>query len=358
MASTASAPPRTEGPRPISVALWLAGQGIHVHPLLPGRKIPPRGCARCWRGTKEQPNHSYVEHTSQDCPCIAAGRYCHGVLAASTDHSTIESWWREMPGAGVGVATGKSGLLILDVDRHGGDRPAPDKILPGLELPADVDPNSVVDGLDVLALLCEIRGVMPLTADESTLTIQTPSGGLQLWYRVDSRAPWSPSAGKLGWQLDVRAGRSYGIAPGTATAKGAYTALGTCRQVASLPLWLENDLLRTGHRRTTTTPQVSSTWTPPQLAGGKGYVAAALRGELEKVANAGSGQRSEAINSAAYYLGQLVGAGLLNRDAVHDAITQAAAAAGVDPQERKAQDTIRRGIEAGMRRPRVIGDRA
>jgi hypothetical protein len=272
--------------------------------------------------------------------------------------ATIDNWWREMPEAGVGVATGKSGLLILDVDRHGGERPEADKILPGLALPNDVDPATIVDGLDVLGLLCELRGVAPLTASDSTITVKTPSGGLQLWFRVDPRAPWAPSAGKLGWQLDVRAGRSYGIAPGTVTPKGVYAAQGACRSVADLPEWLTKDLLRTGHQRQATTPAVPAGWTPPKLAGGRGYVAAAVRSELEKVATAGQGQRSEAINSAAYYLGQFVGAGLLEQEAVRAAITDAAATVGVDPQERKAQDTIERGIEAGMRRPRVIGERA
>jgi hypothetical protein len=358
MAIPATEAPPVRTPNPLSVAFWLAGQGIHVHPLLPGRKIPPRGCMRCWRGAKDDPNPLYIEHTAQECRCLAAGRYCHGVLAATTDRNVIEKWWHEMPNAGVGVATGKSGLLILDVDRHGGDKPTTDKILPGLVLPDDVNPDTLHDGLDVLAVLCEIRGVMPLTATDSTITVQTPSGGLQLWFRVDARAPWTPSAGKLGWQLDVRAGRSYGIAPGTTTTKGRYTALGSCRSVQDLPNWLEKDLLRTGHQRRTTTPTVPRDWTPPKLAGGRGYVATALRGELEKVATAIPTQRSDAINSAAYYLGQLVGAGLLDREAVRAAITEAATAVGVDPNERKAQDTIHRGIEAGMRRPRVIGDRA
>lgn len=350
------APPKA--PQPVKVAHWLASQGIHVHPLIPGRKIPPRGCARCWRGTKEQPNASYLEHDAQDCPCLRTGRYCHGVLAATTDTAIIDNWWNEMPGAGVGVATGKSGLLILDVDRHGGEPPERDKILPGLSLPDDVNVSSIVDGQDVLGLLCEIRGVAPLTATDTTITVRTPSGGHQLWYRIVHGTPWTPSAGKLGWQLDVRAGRSYGIAPGTVTPKGVYTALGSCRTVDSLPDWLGHDLIRTGHQRQVTSPRVPTDWTPPQLTGGRGYVATALRGELEKVANAANGRRSEAINEAAYYLGKFVGSGLLDRDAVHAAITGAAAAAGVDPHERKAQDTIRRGIDAGMRHPRQIGERA
>lgn len=353
------APPRTSPPQPLSVALWLAHQGIHVHPLIPGRKIPPRGCARCWRGPKDQPSQTYVEHDPHTCDCLRAGRYCHGVLAATTDVDIIAAWWREMPGAGVGVATGKSGLLILDIDRHGTDRPDDDRILPGRTLPADVNPASIRDGEDVLAVLCELHGVLPPHVTDSTMTIKTPSGGLQVWFRVQNGAAWTPSAGKLGWQLDVRAGHSYGIAPSTTTPKGSYTAVGACRTAEALPQWLEGELVRTGHRREAPAPrQADVNWKPPQLAGGRGYVATALRGELEKVAAAPDGQRSHLINEAAYYLGKFVGAGLLERDAVHQAITEAAASAGVDPSERKAQDTIRRGIEAGMRHPRRIEVRA
>ncbi|MER5356205.1 hypothetical protein ABT093_38540, partial [Kitasatospora sp. NPDC002551] len=55
-----------------------------------------------------------------------------------------------------------------------------------------------------------------------------------------------------------------------------------------------------------------------------------------------------------FRLGQLVGAGLLELDEVHQALTEAAALAGVDPGEAKAQSTLRRALQAGMRSPRTI----
>jgi putative DNA primase/helicase len=47
----------------------------------------------------------------------------HGYQDGSTDPETIAGWWREWPGANIGVATGSpSGMAVLDVDpRHGGD---------------------------------------------------------------------------------------------------------------------------------------------------------------------------------------------------------------------------------------------
>jgi len=46
----------------------------------------------------------------------------NGYLDATTEESKIRAWWKRWPRANVGVATGLSGLIVLDVDpRHGGD---------------------------------------------------------------------------------------------------------------------------------------------------------------------------------------------------------------------------------------------
>jgi hypothetical protein len=79
-----------------------------------------------------------------------------------------------------------------------------------------------------------------------------------------------------------------------------------------------------------------------------------VRAELEAVAECRSG-RNDQLNKSAFALGQFVGAGLVDRDDVHQALTEAAQSAGVDPHEAKAQSTIRRALEAGSRVPRRIG---
>ncbi|GAU67621.1 DNA polymerase [Streptomyces sp. NBRC 110611] len=187
-------------PDPLRVALRLAGQGYAVHPLAPGMKVPVRGCGRCSPGTTDRPNPAYVEHDGHTCPCHADGHPCHGVLAATTDPDRLTTWWANMPAAGVGVAAGPSGLVILDVDCHGGEPPAdPEKLLPGIELPDDITPGSIVDGRDVLALLVEARhATLPGCAPE-TLTVRTPSDGLHYWFRAPARTVWRPQAGALGW---------------------------------------------------------------------------------------------------------------------------------------------------------------
>lgn len=358
------APTATSGPAvpgrasplsPLKIAHWCADQGWYVHPLAPGLKTPPANCDRCPPlGGKSNPDH--IPHKPEECRCIAAGRHCHGVRAATRDAALIERWWSENPRFGVAVAAGPSNLLIVDLDLHQSTPPAPDQLLPGLALPAELDPADIRNGKDVLALLCRLRRAPLLAADPpETFSVRTPSGGMHLWYHVGDGSKWRmDSRGRLGWQVDIRADRSYAVAPGTRTRSGLYTLMGDCRVPAPLPRWLAHDLARVGLKRRPHTPAGRLPVSLPASARGRGYVASAVRAELDAVATCRSG-RNDQINKSAYSLGRLVGAGLLDRAEVHQALTDAAQLAGVDPAERKAQDTIRRGIEAGTRRPRQIG---
>ncbi|MEU2428690.1 bifunctional DNA primase/polymerase [Streptomyces sp. NPDC007861] len=342
-------------PNPLRAALWLAAQGYAVHPLAPGLKVPVRGCDRCSPGTAERPNSAYVEHDGRACPCHAEGRPCHGVLAATTDPDRIAAWWARRPEAGVGVAAGPSGLVILDVDCHGGEVPTEaELLLPGIELPDDIAPGSILDGRDVLALLVEVRrATLPGCAPE-TLTVRTPSGGLHYWFRAPAGTQWRPQAGALGWQLDVRAGVSYAVAPGTVTRSGTYTALGDCRTVAELPVWLARDLDRTGHRVRPERPRVALPWHSRGVS--TGYVAAAIEAELRAVAEALPGTRNDTLNRAAFALGTLCDAGRLDRAQVADVLADAARHAGLP--DREAETAIRSGLTAGTRRPRTLAGAA
>jgi Bifunctional DNA primase/polymerase, N-terminal len=63
------------------------------------------------------------------------------------------------------------------------------------------------------------------------------------------------------------------------------------------------------------------------------YAVAALRHSTERVAGAGIGRRNAALNNEAYGLGRFVAAGLLDGQAVVDALVVAAIAAGLTPRE-------------------------
>lgn len=226
----------------LATARWCASRGWPVHPLTPGRKTPAGNCPRCRE----------ARHSHHRCDCREAGRWCHGFHAATLDRAQIDQWWSHTPDFGVGIACGPAGLVVIDVDAH--QQPLPDRhhVLPGIPIPEGVDLRGLANGYHSLAVLAALRGVASPADDVSTLRVQTPSGGLHVWYKATDGRRWQCSTGSgggraLAWQVDVRAHGGYIIAPGTTTSAGTYTPLGTTREPAPLPTWLAQELERTGH---------------------------------------------------------------------------------------------------------------
>jgi hypothetical protein len=125
---------------PARLALELAALGWHILPLSPASKRPLGNCAACstWHGN--------LGHQADTCPCLAADGWCHGVRAATTDLARISAWWRHEPAAVPGVAAGPSGLILVDIDAHGGQHPPllATGLLPGIDLAAE--PTRAVRG--------------------------------------------------------------------------------------------------------------------------------------------------------------------------------------------------------------------
>ena len=183
-AGPATAPGRRSARQPhgLTVALRLAALGWHIFPLSAATKGPLGNCPACRNGTR-------LPHSIESCPCIPAGRWCHGVRAATTDPGRLTAWWRDEPVAVPGVAAGPSGLVLIDIDAHGDDPPAnlAAGLLPGIDLEAEAisrelwdDPGRFRDGRDTLRLLAAARGgCQPWPADPACqpVAVATPSGG-------------------------------------------------------------------------------------------------------------------------------------------------------------------------------------
>ncbi|MFF1691718.1 bifunctional DNA primase/polymerase [Streptomyces sp. NPDC058254] len=231
------------------MARWCAQAGWPVHPLTPGQKTPPANCPSC----RETP------HTPAQCPCRPLGRWCHGFHAATTDRERIDRWWQTQPRFGVGVSCGPADLVVLDVDAHSVQVPDRGRLLPGVPIGPHVNLAGLATGFDTLALLAALRNEPNPADDENTLRVQTPSGGVHIWYRnPDPTIRYRSSTGAspktaLAWQVDVRADNGYIVAPMTRTAAGTYRALGHARHPAPLPRWLAGELARTGHVPTPST---------------------------------------------------------------------------------------------------------
>ncbi|WP_331740310.1 bifunctional DNA primase/polymerase (plasmid) [Streptomyces sp. NBC_00015] len=346
--------PESPGAATLTTASWCARRGWPVHPLAAGRKTPAANCTRC----RTDP------HPAAQCPCLPAGRWCHGFHAATLDQRRITQWWSAHPELGVGVACGPAGLVVIDIDAHPAQPPSRERILPGIPIGDHVDLTGLANGFHTLAVLAALRGERCPAEDNTTLRVRTPSGGLHVWYRAVDRRRWRCSAGSsqgaaLAWQVDVRAHGGYIVAPGTTTRDGTYIPVDHVREPAALPTWLAQELERTGHLPAPSIPAPRPV--PPRahqavLAAGGGHdstfrLIARVLAPVEACGQVTEGAGfSDTLNRAAYTLGGLVAAGRLTEEEAQHALTQAAATARPG-QERRAAQIISSGLAAGRRHP-------
>lgn len=151
--------------RRLRAALAYAQRGWHVFPLhTPGED----GSCSCRRA---------------DCTNIGKHpRTMNGLKDATTDEARIRRWWEQWPLANVGVATGSSRLVVVDIDpRHGGD-----------ESLRDLVQEHGDDWLD-------------------TVTAETGGGGTHYLYAAPEGKVIRNSAGDHG--IDLRGDGGYIVAP-------------------------------------------------------------------------------------------------------------------------------------------------
>ena len=228
-------------------AQHLASRGWAVFPIVPGAQRPP--AIRDWESR------------------------------ATTDPERIKSCWYGR-GFNIGVATGPSGLVVVDLD--------PAKT-PGAP-----------DGAAGLAALAAARNVtLP-----ATWTVSTPRGGCHLYFTCPPGVRLRNTESRLAPAIDTRAGGGYVAAPGSRRPDGAYELVDDT-DPPELPGWLVQALSERP------SGSISAPAERPCTDVG-GYVGAALRGECDKVRHAPAGRHNAVLCRAAYALGQLVGAGVLD----------------------------------------------
>jgi hypothetical protein len=175
-----------------------------------------------------------------------------------------------------------------------------------------------------------------------TWTVTTPSGGQHLYYRQPAGIGLGNTAGRLGWKIDTRGHGGYVVGAGSVIHGQRYRA-DVIRLPAILPSWIAAAL--TPSRASDPTPR-----TTPGPSDASAYTLAALSGELDKVLAATPGHRNDTLNRAAFALGQLAGARLLDEAIARDELVSAAGRIGLSRSE--ADRTIASGLTAGVRHPR------
>jgi Bifunctional DNA primase/polymerase, N-terminal len=262
------------------------------------------------------------------CSCLA-GPACpdpgkHPRLAgwtrlAATDPAVVgDRWWR-WPDANLGLATGRR-FDVLDLDGDQG-----------------------VEALRTIFQIAPWQHPGPVA--------RSGSGGWHLLYAptgLGNRVGLLPG-------VDWRGRGGLIVAPPSQHVSGR-------RYAWVRPLTAALPEVPAGLRRLLAPPRAARTTLPPasRPAGGDDgragrYAQAALAREAARVRAAPPGTCNDTLNRAAFNLGQLVAAGLLEAAQVRAALLVAALAApatGHTDRPRRAQATITSGLEAGAAKPR------
>ena len=171
----------------LALALELAALGWHVFPLSPASKRPLANCPAC-RGTGPPTGSKTAPACRPGDGSRCPRRYHRSGLAGRL----VVRRAAAVPG----VATGPSGLVLIDIDTHDDELP-PDLatgLLPGIDLAAEpipcqlwADPARFRDGRDSLRLLAAFAAALrpgPPVTRHRPVTVATPSGGRHLWYQA------------------------------------------------------------------------------------------------------------------------------------------------------------------------------
>ncbi|MFI1465651.1 bifunctional DNA primase/polymerase [Streptomyces wuyuanensis] len=279
---------------PLTAALAAAERGWHVFPLRPGDKRP-------------------ALHGEAVCPGIGdcAGGHRKWEDRATIDPDRIRRAWSSLA-FNVGIATGPSGLLVVDLD------------MPKRKGSADTP-----CGVTTFRALCERAG----QAVPATHAVRTASGGVHLYFTVPHGMRLANTAGRLGRLIDTRAWGGYVVAAGSITPTGPYAPVAPNPPVP-LPDWLYGLLApRRASRGLMAVPSSSRA---------SRYATAALRAETASVQYASQGERNATLLAAARALGRFIAWGDLPRDVVEEALQSAGECAGLS--ERQCRATVRSGL--------------
>jgi len=271
--------------------------------VVPMHAVRPDGGCTCPRGS--------------DCadpgkhPCLAGWPH-----AASTTLAEVCRWWQHWPHANVGLATGTR-FDVLDLDG--------------------------TEGVEALRAALSQRH----PAEHPGPVARTGGGGWHLLYapsglgnrvRVLPRVDWRGRGGVI-------------VAPPSRHASGR-----PYRWVR--PLAAELPAVPEGLRRLLAPPPRPATRPPAEVPAGRAgaWAQGALDREARAVATAPEHTCNATLNRAAFRLGQLAAAGLLDASEVRARLLAAALAApatGHRDRGRRARATIESGLAGGARKPRA-----
>ena len=269
---------------------------------------------------------------------------------STADENRIREWFRKYPDALIGIDCGKSGLVVIDCDRHGGP-----------------------DGVAAFDDLTDANGGIPY----GPMTL-TQGNGQHHAFRQPDGDPIGCSAGALPKGVDVKAAGGYVIAQGSMRVDGVdgwKPAGSPCPELAEafaagtipvIPQWLA-DIIRAPKRRDEQpqdTPagerealapagQRALPSGPTDDARGAAYAAKAFDEEMVLLASTGKGGRNNKLNDVAFRMGTMIARGWIEESTVRDALWNASLTNGYvkDKGPKAAKDTVNSGLRGGKANP-------
>jgi DNA-directed RNA polymerase specialized sigma24 family protein len=207
---------------------------------------------------------------------------------ASSDYEQLQKWWSWQPDALPGIELGRSGLIVIDTDRHGG-----------------------ADGIQNFDDLVSRHEPLP-----SHPIVETPAGRHHIFAQPSPRL--GNRTGALPPGIDVRGAGGWVVAPGAVRSDlAAWRPLkGTPlltdvypHNIPVLPEWLDAMISDAGpsvlHSARTTTSRNEQK-----------YAQAALERRSEELAQTVPGCRNSSLNTAAFAMGGMVARGWIEEDRV------------------------------------------
>ena len=280
----------------LAVALETAAAGGFVFPAIV-----------TWNDTSKKLNKR---------PAIAGWRE-----AATKEPEQIRKLWTAFPEAVAGIELGRSGLFVVDLDRHPG-------------------------GADGITNFKVFRGSNPAP---QCPTVKTPGGGYHLYFRQPAGEPLGNRTGTLPTGVDCRGAGGWTVAPGAIFGRWQWGG-DAAKLVAAPPIpdWIVSAI------QARKTVEYSASQSPSEASKReRSWAEAALRNEADKLADTTPGRRNASLNTDAFRLGGMVARSWVGQHTVEGALLDACLSNRLvqDDGRPAVLASLRSGLEAGLKQP-------
>jgi len=257
---------------------------------------------------------------------------------STNDIDIVSTWWRQNPASLPAIDCGKSGLLVIDPDRHVDD----------------------VDGIEAFELLEAANEPLP-----DHPCVKTPNGFHHIFRQPDSNTLGNREGKLRGKGINIRGSGGYIIAVGTTIAAGSPLSSGGRAETDLLYTLAEGspDLIES--YKAGTIPELPA-WFVELLTNNESplveqppidrlhhYAVASLEGAANDVAGTFKGSRNNILNEKVHYIAGMVEWGKLSESEIYSAFKDACHRNRMiqDDGLKAFNDTYKSGYNSGRLKP-------